>query len=90
MQRIPVALIAIGLGGAAVALAAAPGGTPSLRAELMAAPITPQLGGDTTVVSATDQAFTFIAPNASEDQGRLFAFGSRLFVATPAEPRGSS
>jgi CxxC motif-containing protein (DUF1111 family) len=69
----------LALGGSAVALAAATGDGRSLRAELLAAPIDARLGGDTTIRSDGEDAYTVIAPNASEDERRLFAFGNRLF-----------
>jgi CxxC motif-containing protein (DUF1111 family) len=88
MKR-PIGLIlALGFGAAAVALAAT-SGAPSLRAELVAAPIDARLGGDATIVSATDLAFTFLAPSAPEDEQRLFAFGNRLFNTEWAEYPGS-
>ena len=71
---------------AALALAiAAPGaaphaaGTPALRAELLAVPVSPRLGGNTSRVIATDKAFTFLASNAPAERQRQFFFGNRLF-----------
>src|ERR1700693_5783447 len=71
-------LLSVALAGNAVAFAAG-AESPSLRAQLMAVPIDARLGGDTTVVSATEQAYGLEAPNASMDQQRLFAFGNRVF-----------
>ena len=82
------ALVGLGLGGAAVALAAGTA-APSLRAELIAAPIDARLGGDTTIVNATDDAYTFEAPNAPPEAQRLFAFGNRLFNTQWTEFPGS-
>ena len=58
---------------------------PSVRARLMALPVTPDLGGDTTRVVATDQAFTFLAANAPAERQRSFFFGNRLFNTQWAE-----
>ncbi len=81
-----VVSLSVGLAGIAIAAAAQ---SPSLRAELIAAPVDARLGGGTTIVSATDQAFTFLAPNAAADEQRLFAFGNRLFNTQWAEFPGS-
>src|SRR5438477_1159783 len=73
-------LVGIGLGGVAVGVAAgaaAPGA--SLRTTLLAAPIDARLGGDTTIDDQSELAYTLIAPNAPEDEQRLFAFGNRVF-----------
>ena len=56
-----------------------------MRADLLAAPVTPDLGGDTTRVIATDKAFTFLAANAPTDRQRQFFFGNRLFNTNWAE-----
>ena len=49
-----------------------------LRSQLLAAPLTSDLGGDTTVDTYGPRAFRSIAPNASNDQ--VFDF---LFAAKP-------
>jgi CxxC motif-containing protein (DUF1111 family) len=50
-----------------------------LRAELMSAPLTPALGGDTTVDTTGPRAFRSIAANAPNDQIAPFLFGQRIF-----------
>jgi CxxC motif-containing protein (DUF1111 family) len=79
LKTLTGALLSVGLGGAAAALAAGAGPAVSLRAELLAAPLDARLGGATTVPSQAEDAYTFIAANASDDERRLFAFGNRLF-----------
>jgi CxxC motif-containing protein (DUF1111 family) len=81
-------IVSLAVGAFAVAVAAS-AQSPSLRAALIAAPIDARLGADTTIVSATDQAFTFLAPNAPADEQRLFAFGNRLFNTQWTEFPGS-
>jgi CxxC motif-containing protein (DUF1111 family) len=74
----PVGLVlALCLGGGAVALAAAVPSSP--RAALLAVPIDARLGGAATIGSASELAYTFLSPHASEEEQRLFAFGNRLF-----------
>jgi CxxC motif-containing protein (DUF1111 family) len=51
----------------------------ALRAELIAVPLSAQLGGETTRVVASDKAFTFLAANAPAERQRPFFFGNRLF-----------
>ncbi len=60
---------------------ATPQGSPeaTLRARLIAEPISPQLGGDTTRVVSAANAFTFLAENAGPGRMRVFQFGNRLF-----------
>src|SRR4051812_8859299 len=70
---------ALGMGGAAVALAAASPPDVSLRARLLAAPVDARLGGDTTVVDQSELAYTLMAPNAPAEAQHLFAFGNRVF-----------
>ncbi len=80
---------------AAAALAAAfgvaladGGGRPDatdVRAALMATAVTTNLGGDTTRVIATDEAFTFIASNSPLSRQRAFFFGNRIFNTKWAE-----
>jgi len=83
----------------ALAIAAAlsacdgPVATPSpeaaLRARLIAAPITPQLGGDTTRVVSSPDSFTFLAENAVPGRLRVFQFGNRLFNTNWVQAPGS-
>jgi CxxC motif-containing protein (DUF1111 family) len=82
-----VAIAAILTG--ATALAIGEGGSPlaatDVRAALMATPVTPDLGGGTTRVIETSQAFTFIAPNSPLERQRVFSFGNRVFNTKWAE-----
>jgi CxxC motif-containing protein (DUF1111 family) len=86
------------VGAAAVAIAAllilqviedkgirAADGPNPIRRELLAAPVTEKLGGDTTRVVSTDKAFTFLASNAPKERQRAFFFGNRLFNTNWAE-----
>jgi CxxC motif-containing protein (DUF1111 family) len=57
----------------------APLGAAGMREELLATPLTPDLGGETTRVIDTDQAYTFLATNAPAERARQFAFGNRIF-----------
>ncbi len=50
-----------------------------VRDRLLATPLTPELGGDTTRPLATSEAFTFIAANAPSDVKAGFTFGNQLF-----------
>jgi CxxC motif-containing protein (DUF1111 family) len=72
-------LASLAMGGAAAALAAASPADVSLRAALLAAPLDPRLGGDTTVDDQSELAYTIMAPNAPAEQQHLFAFGNRVF-----------
>ena len=72
------------------ALAVVPRGRPSLSApgvrdELLATPVTAELGGDTTRVIDSDESFTFLATNAPAERQRAFAFGNRVFNTKWAE-----
>jgi CxxC motif-containing protein (DUF1111 family) len=58
---------------------------PGTRSELLAIPVTVELGGDTTRVVASDQSFTFLAANAPAERERAFFFGNRLFNTKWAE-----
>jgi CxxC motif-containing protein (DUF1111 family) len=60
-----------------------------LRARLLAKPITPQLGGDTTRVVESDNSFTFLAENAVPGRMRTFQFGNRLFNTNWVQAPGS-
>ena len=61
----------------------------SLRARLIAEPITPQLGGDTTRVISSASSFTFLAENAGPGRMRVFQFGNRLFNTNWVQAPGS-
>jgi CxxC motif-containing protein (DUF1111 family) len=61
--------------GVSVAVANAP----SLREQLLAHPVSEQLGGDTTRPLLAQNAFSFQAANAPRPHQRPFSFGNRLF-----------
>lgn len=61
----------------------------SLRARLMAEPISPQLGGDTTRITSSASSFTFLAENAGPGRMRVFQFGNRLFNTNWVQAPGS-
>jgi CxxC motif-containing protein (DUF1111 family) len=63
-----------------LAAAAAPARATSLRAELLAVPLSENLGGATTRPVATREAFTFVAGNASPQNRALFTFGNQMFT----------
>ena len=65
------------LGGYSIATAKEDVG--DLRSEWLAAPLTPQLGGDTTVVTTGPRAFRSIATNANNGSVFPFLFGQRVF-----------
>ena len=50
-----------------------------VRDRLLAMPLTPELGGDTTRPLATAEAFTFISANAPSNVKGGFTFGNQLF-----------
>ncbi len=52
---------------------------PSLRTQLLSAPIDARLGGGNSVAVATDQAYDTERPNASAVEERQFGSGRRLF-----------
>ena len=56
-----------------------------LRDELIALPLTPDLGGATSRVIATDKAYTFLATNSPDARSRDFFFGNRIFNTNWAE-----
>jgi CxxC motif-containing protein (DUF1111 family) len=56
-----------------------------LRDELIGLPLTPDLGGATSRVIATDKAYTFLASNAPDARSRDFFFGNRIFNTNWAE-----
>lgn len=64
---------AVGLACGAIA------GQPDLRAQLLAMPLTPQLGGDATRPIASPKSFSLQMPNAPRRHQRPFSFGNRLF-----------
>lgn len=83
-------------GMALAAIVAACDGTPpaaapenALRARLIAAPISPQLGGDTTRVITSAASFTFLAENSGPGRMRVFQFGNRLFNTNWVQAPGS-
>lgn len=51
----------------------------SLREQLLAIPVTAQLGGDTTRPLTAQNAFSFQAANSERKHQRPFSFGNRLF-----------
>lgn len=51
----------------------------SVRDRLLATPLTPNLGGETTRPLATSEAFTFISANAPSNVKAGFTFGNQLF-----------
>jgi len=53
----------------------------SLREELLAIPVTENLGGDTSRAIATADAFTFAANNIKPSNRPMFAFGNQMFTA---------
>ncbi len=56
-----------------------------VRDQLMAMPVTSDLGGDTTRVIDNDEAYTFMASNAPLSRQRDFFFGNRIFNTKWAE-----
>ncbi len=52
-----------------------------LRAQLLAMPVTPDLGGLTTRPVATMDAFTFVAANATPEHRKAFSRGNAVFIA---------
>ena len=51
----------------------------NLRAELLAHPVSPALGGDTSLVIKGERAFRSVAPNAGGINVARFTFGQQLF-----------
>ncbi len=85
-------IAALALGGTLCACdgpASTPAPEPSLRARLLAEPLTPQLGGDTTRVVSSTTSFTFLAENAEPGRMRVFQFGNRLFNTNWVQAPGS-
>ncbi|BCW90324.1 hypothetical protein sos41_34920 [Alphaproteobacteria bacterium SO-S41] len=77
------------IAAAALTVAAFGGAAADLRAALLAEPISPQLGGDTTRVIQSDTSFTFLIENAGPDRARVFSFGNRLFNTNWVQAPGS-
>ncbi|HZP20852.1 MAG TPA: di-heme oxidoredictase family protein [Bauldia sp.] len=77
-KRLAVLALAALAAAAAVPGIRAAGDNP-VRAALVAAPFSPNLGGDTTRVIATDKAFTYMAANSPGARERPFFFGNRIF-----------
>ena len=78
-----IRLITAGFLTVAVAACASPAGGPksdSLRARLLAMPVSDQLGGAITRPVATMDAFTFVAANASDSAKAMFSFGNQMFT----------
>ncbi len=88
MRRALRTLTAAGLALVAGAAAFAMADAPSLRQQMLAIPVTPQLGGDGTRPIASQKAFSLQMPNAARAHQRAFSFGNRLFntnwVTAPA------
>ena len=61
------------------ALEDAPDAGSDLRADLLARPLSPQLGGDTSVDTHGPRAFRSIAANADNSLVAPFLFGQRMF-----------
>lgn len=53
----------------------------NLRAQLLATPLTPELGGETTRPVATKDAFTFVAGNAPDLHKAAFKRGNLVFTS---------
>jgi CxxC motif-containing protein (DUF1111 family) len=79
MRRSRIVAATAVVAAALASIAIATGAGNPLRAALLAAPVTAELGGDTTRVIATDKAYTYIASNAPEERERPFFFGNRIF-----------
>ena len=86
-KALVIAAAAVFVGAFALVLTAGSGApnAAGLRDVLLTAPVTTQLGGDTTRVIVSDQAYTFLASNAPQEHQRLFAFGNRVFNTKWAE-----
>jgi CxxC motif-containing protein (DUF1111 family) len=74
-----VATLALAAAFAAVAESQADGSAGERLIDLIRAPVTPALGGDTTTGEAGADAFSQIAANAPEERRQDFSFGARLF-----------
>jgi CxxC motif-containing protein (DUF1111 family) len=89
-MKLPLILAgALAAGAVAAAAVAAPDAVAGLRAALLAEPLTPQLGGDTTRLVLSDASFTFLMENAGPDRARVFSFGNRLFNTNWVQAPGS-
>jgi CxxC motif-containing protein (DUF1111 family) len=80
---------ALALAGASLAILAAGAGTASLRDELLAIPLTPDLGGAGTRPVSGRDAFKLQMPNSPKAHQRPFSFGNRLFNTNWVEAPGS-
>lgn len=82
-RTLPAVLASCWMGTAALA--------GDLRSDLLATPISPLLGGETTRTVSGRDAYSFLIANASRSRQRPFAFGNRLFntnwVKAPASVR---
>ena len=72
-------LAAVGALALSAALSAV-AGPQTVREQLLAMPVTENLGGGTTRPVATVDAFTFVAGNADDDSKALFSFGNQMFT----------
>ena len=68
------------LAASTVAVGAVVADTSAIRAALLDVPLTPRLGGETTIDDAGADAFTRLAPNAPDERRKDFNLGSRLFA----------
>ncbi len=79
MRLLPALLCGAALFASMEIAAAGDGNSEKLRDELLATPVTSQLGGDGTRPIASDKAFQLQMPNAPRSHQRPFSFGNRLF-----------
>jgi CxxC motif-containing protein (DUF1111 family) len=75
----PIVFAVAGLLFVGISHAAAIDPGKDLREQLLAVPLSPNLGGDTTVITYGPRAFRSIAPNAGNDVLFDFLFGQRVF-----------
>ena len=78
--RTQPALVCLTLAAAIAAVGALAADIDSTRAGLFEAPVTPRLGGDTTIDDTGADAFTHLAANAPKERRKDFNLGSRLFA----------
>lgn len=69
----------LALGGERLLAAPEESANGDLRAQLLSAPLTPNLGGDTTVDTTGPRAFRSVAANAENSLLQQFLFGQRIF-----------
>lgn len=79
MRLVPATLIAMSLTATTLATLSGAGESMKWREQLQAAPVSANLGGDTTRPTLAQNAFSFQAPNAPRQHQRDFSFGNRLF-----------